>query len=169
VSSSHSNALAIAFVRKKGIVAGQGGKFYPERSVSRAEILKMAYSAAGGDVSGDTTTYFNDVALTHPLLKYINIARSAGIIAGYSDGSFHPNAAVTRAEGLKMVLTILGVPLEVADAPVYSDVGHKDWVAPFALWSRELSVLKPIDGGFAPNTALSRAEVAEIIYQALQK
>jgi Peptidase family M23/S-layer homology domain len=169
VNRNHPHATAISFVYQKGIVTGQGGKFYPERSVSRAEILKMAYSAAGSNVSTDSASYFNDVPRTHPLLKYINTARAGGVVGGYSDGSFRPDAAVTRAEGLKIALTILGVSLEVVDAPVYADVGRKDWIAPFALWSRELSVLARKGGVFAPNTALSRAEVAEIIYRALQK
>jgi hypothetical protein len=144
VSSAHRNAIAIAFAQQKEIVTGQGGKFYPDRSVSRAEILKMAYSAIGGSVSTDSASNFIDVPKTHPLLKYINTAYGEGIVGGYSDGSFHPDAAVTRAEGLKIILTILGVSLETVDAPVYTDVGYKDWVAPFALWSRELSVLAPI-------------------------
>ena len=90
-------------------------------------------------------------------------------MGGYSDGTFRPDAPVTRAEGLKIVLTILGVSLESVDAPVYLDVGRMDWVAPFALWSRDLSVLALINGAFAPNAPLTRAEVAEIIYRAFQK
>ena len=137
--------MAIAFVKQKGIVTGQDGKFYPERSVSRAEILKMSYSGIQRSLSTDTTSYFKDVTSSYPLLNYINTARSERVVGGYSDGTFRPDAPVTRAEGLKIVLTILGVSLESVDASVYLDVGRMDWVAPFALWSRELSVLAVIN------------------------
>ena len=76
VKSTHTNAVAIAFVKQKGIVTGQDGKFYPERSVSRAEILKMSYSGIQRSLSTDTTSYFKDVTSSYPLLNYINTARS---------------------------------------------------------------------------------------------
>jgi hypothetical protein len=126
----------------------------------------MAYIAAKAPLSNDSTRYFTDVPENHSLLKYINTARAQKIVGGYSDGSFRPDTPVTRAEGLKIVLGILGVSLETVDAPVYADVGRKDWVAPFALWSRELGVLVPIGTLFTPNALLTRGEVAEIVYQA---
>ena len=47
VPVSHPNARAISYLRTAGIALGQAGKFYPGRSISRAELVKMAYAASG--------------------------------------------------------------------------------------------------------------------------
>ena len=47
VPASHPNAQAIGYLKTAGISLGQGGKFYPTRSITRAELVKMAYVASG--------------------------------------------------------------------------------------------------------------------------
>ena len=85
-------------------------------------------------------------------------------MSGYSDGTFRPDAPVTRAEGLKILLTILGVTTDMVNGPVYLDVAKQDWSAPYILWSRDNAVLSVNTGNFIPNALLTRAEVAEIIF-----
>ena len=87
-------------------------------------------------------------------------------MSGYSDGTFRPDAPVTRAEGLKILLTILGVTTDAVNGPIYLDVAKQDWSAPYVLWSRDNSVLSVNAGNFVPNASLTRAEVAEIIFRA---
>ena len=110
--------------------------------------------------------YFTDISRTSPFLPYINTARASKAVSGYTDGTFKPEAAVTRAEGLKILLSILGVTLDGVNGPVYLDVAKRDWSAPYVLWSSDNAVLSVVAGNFTPNAPLTRAEVAEIIYRA---
>lgn len=164
VSPNHPYYQAITYVKSKNIVQGQNGKFSPDAPITRAEILKMGFVASGKKLSSDTKSYFPDVPARHPLITYINTARETNIVGGYPNGYFYPNNAVTRAEGLKMLLRMFGTALEKVDGPVYVDVGLKDWCAPYVLWSRNNEVLQPKGLNFGPNTPLTRAEVANILY-----
>jgi hypothetical protein len=49
------------------------------------------------------------------------------------------------------------------------DVKRTDWFAPFALWSRDESVLVPRWPNFMPQAQLTRAELAEILYRLYAK
>ncbi len=137
VPATHPNARAIAFMKSQGIALGQAGKYAPNRSVTRAELVKMAYFAAKTPLSTDTRMYFTDVPRTSVFLSYINTARASKAVSGYADGTFKPDTAVTRAEGLKILLSILGVSLDTVNGPVYLDVAKRDWSAPYVLWSRD--------------------------------
>ena len=109
VSATYVYAKAIAYVKAEGIATGSDGKFRPEASVTRAEILKMAFTASKTPLSSDVAPHFTDVSIDNPFLSYINTAREKGIISGFSDGTFRGDDTVTRAETLKMVLGVLGV------------------------------------------------------------
>lgn len=43
VSSTHPYAPAIHFLKSKDIVAGNNGKFAPEATITRAELVKMVF------------------------------------------------------------------------------------------------------------------------------
>ncbi|MDR0380755.1 MAG: S-layer homology domain-containing protein [Oscillospiraceae bacterium] len=73
--------------------------------MTRAEFATLAahfdnLSPAGGN-------QFKDVANTHWAVKYINSAAAKGWIAGYPDGTFKPEANITRAEVVTLVNRIL--------------------------------------------------------------
>lgn len=112
VSQSHPFAEAIAFVKARGIVSSSSANFRPDDSVTRAEILKMAFIASGKSLSSDKASHFSDVPSAFWALPYVNTARELGAVSGYSDGTFRPDDSVTRAEALKIVLGILSVTPE---------------------------------------------------------
>ncbi len=142
VPNTHPNARAIQFLKDGGIVSGQGGAFRPNASVTRQEALKMICGAAKIPPSSDVRSFFSDIPERGEFTPYINAFRERKAVSGYPDGTFRPNAPITRAEGLKMAfVTTKNIP--TPDGPVYLDVKRTDWFAPFALWSRDESVLVP--------------------------
>lgn len=167
VPSTNRYATAIAYLRDQGIATGQSGKFSPKMNVSRGELLKMALLAADMEISNDLGSHFSDMPAGSPFLPYVNTAVALKAVSGFADGTFKPNNPVTRAEGLKIVLGILAVDLEVVDGPVYADVGKKDWFAPHALWNRDHEILLPSGANLLPNEPMTREEVAGIIYGAV--
>ncbi|MFZ4461895.1 MAG: S-layer homology domain-containing protein [Patescibacteria group bacterium] len=166
VTPTTSYAPAIQFLGRAGVASGQAGKFFPLANVSRAEVLKMAFNAAKTPLSTDKATYFKDVFAGNAFLPYINKARELSVIGGYPDGTFRPNAPVTRAEGLKIILGILGFSPANAPAVRLSDVASSDWFAAYANWVVDNDALDT-DNGFLPNQALTRGEVASIVYSVM--
>ena len=93
------------------MVGGENGDLMLSRSVTRAEFTKMTIAASiyGDGVGGATTVSpYPDVPYTHWAASYIQTAVQAGYITGYLDGTFRPNNTITLAEGVTMVLRLLG-------------------------------------------------------------
>lgn len=91
-------AEAIGFMsHQKQIEGFKDGTFRPYQSITRAEAAVLVGRALGLS-SKQTTTKFNDVAPTSFASGYIDAATKANIISGFSDGTFRPEARMTRAE-----------------------------------------------------------------------
>lgn len=91
----------VASTSAAGIIKGYpDGTFGPDRPVTRAELVTMVVRTL--NLSPEGTPPFRD-SLAHWAERYIAAAAKAGIIAGYPDGTFRPNAPVTRAEAAKIV------------------------------------------------------------------
>ncbi|WP_059044476.1 X2-like carbohydrate binding domain-containing protein [Paenibacillus rubinfantis] len=129
VPAGHWAAEAIAQASRMGLMQGYAdGSFKPEQPVTRAEItavaVKFMKSAAGQQATG-----FSDTA-GHWAEQAIRTAQAAGIVSGYADGNFQPEAFVTRAEAVSVINRALGRgPLfGNADAlPVWRDVPQAHW------------------------------------------
>ncbi|MBN1630072.1 MAG: S-layer homology domain-containing protein [Thermoleophilia bacterium] len=65
---------------------------------------------------------FSDVPAEHPHHAAIESLASAGIIAGYTDGMFRPDAAVTRQQFAKMIVLTGGYPVSESDVCPFGDV-----------------------------------------------
>ena len=87
---------------------------------------------------------------------------SMGILNGYENGTFKPDAPITRAEFVKIINSVFGYT-EVGDV-TFTDVKEKDW------FYKEVAIAKKagyINGKtettFAPNDKITRQEVAKIL------
>lgn len=76
----------------------------------------------------DTATAFYDCA-GHWAEQTINAWTKLGIISGYPDGSFRPDAMVTRAELSKILA--LAFDLDKEDKESYEDIDDSAWYAPY--------------------------------------
>lgn len=159
---------AISYLKHEGIVSGQGGNYLPKSNVTRGELLKMVLLAGKLRLADSRTSQFSDVPLESSFLTYVNTAVALKAVSGYPDGTFRPNNSVTRAEGLKIVLGVIQVPLDTVDGPVYMDVSKSDWFAPQALWNRDHDILPAKNSNFLPNSLLTREEIAGIIFEAVK-
>lgn len=93
------------------IVGYEDGTFKPDNSITRAEFAAIAIRALGmEDIAIDSVdnTKFADVRGTHWASGYINLATAQGIIVGYPDGTFKPEAQVTYSEAIAMLVRLLG-------------------------------------------------------------
>ena len=96
---------AISTTANAGWVSGYpDGTFRPDAYITRAEFATIAARFLS-DVYGGTSM-FTDIS-GHWAEDYINRAAAAGWINGYADGTFRPNAYITRAEAVTLINRML--------------------------------------------------------------
>lgn len=101
----------IQVVNALGIMVGdENGDMRLSAPVDRAQFTTMAVKAApGGDRVGQATTSpYPDVPRTHWAAGYVAQGVKLGLISGYTDGTFRPAGQITLAEGMTIVLKLLG-------------------------------------------------------------
>ena len=96
-----------------GVLNGYSdGTFGADNQITRAEFAKIACIVGGfGDVSdlmSNTPSSFTDVAVGMWYTGYVNVAASQGYVHGYTDGTFKPNAPITMAEVVTVLMRIAG-------------------------------------------------------------
>ncbi len=97
---------AVSTTSNAGIIAGYpDGTFQPNNYITRAEFATIAARFLSEEYVGPDL--FTDIS-GHWAAEYINRAANAGWINGYPDGSFDPNAYITRAEAMTLVNNMLG-------------------------------------------------------------
>ena len=77
-----------------------GGGFAPGKNMSRAEVTTMFARLLTEQMEANKSypASFSDVTSAHWAANYIGYMEQFGIVRGYSDGTFRPNAPITRAE-----------------------------------------------------------------------
>ena len=110
---SGDTAASVEVLRLMGVLDGYGdGTFRPATALNRAQFCKMVtYLTDGGSELGKyrAITIFPDVKPSHWAAAYVNLAaRGAKVIAGYPDGSFHPERTVTAGQAVTILLRLLG-------------------------------------------------------------
>src|SRR5262249_19080283 len=66
--------------------------------------------------------HFNDVAPGSAFYTFVETAVAHGIISGYSDGTFRPNAYITRGQLTKLLILARGWPTVTPPTPTFADV-----------------------------------------------
>jgi hypothetical protein len=88
---------AIAWAAEAGVTGGfSDGTFRPASVVSRQAAVTWLYRYAGEPVGPFPAPGFTDVAPTSPFYDEIAWAAEAGVVEGFSDGTFRPTSQVTR-------------------------------------------------------------------------
>ncbi|RGC62836.1 hypothetical protein DXA92_03380 [Agathobaculum butyriciproducens] len=105
VSDGQWHNKAISTMAKLGIVKGRrADRFDPDASITRAEFAAICarFSTRTVENSGS----FSDIS-GHWAENEIERAAAFGWISGYPDGTFHPDARITRAEAMTMINRVL--------------------------------------------------------------
>lgn len=114
--------------------------------------------------------FFTDVPMEHPYYRSISVLAQFGVLQGYADRSYKPNAAINRAEFLKLVVApvveeegLRSCRAETERAQP-SDVAAGDWFAPYVCSAIALGAVQGHpDGTFRPGENILFAEAAKIV------
>lgn len=97
------------------------------KNVTRGQLVNRLLRDAGYTLQPCSGSLFPDVPSTHPYCDAIEEAVAQGIVNGYTDGTFHPNQFVNRAESAKVAYLTYNIPLYTPLTPSYNDVEATVW------------------------------------------
>lgn len=145
------------------------GTFEPDRNMTRAEVTTMFARLLAEKMAADQTysNTFSDVAKSHWAANYIGYMQQFGIITGYADGSFRPDASVTRAEFAAIASRFERL---TEGTKSFSDVPSSHWAAKYINFAATRGWVNGYaDGTFRPNNSITRAEVAAVTCRLLER
>ncbi len=150
----------------------EDGDPLPDQKITRAEFVKMVVMFKyGRDFEPvETNQFFPDIS--EPWLREaVNLLVSKGVIQGYSDGTFRPDRILSRAEGVKILLSINGVAKpDNYDMPAklsFSDL--RGWPIFWVEMAKQQGLIQGYkDGRFGSHDALTRGQSAKLIVTSLE-
>jgi len=155
-----------------GVVNGKSAEaFAPDDMITRAELVKIAVKAFKIPVSTSTASRpFGDVEVSAWYAPYIEAAKDRGIVQGLANNAFMPNAPITRAEALKILLEAAGRKgLEDTGEFTFMDVPVGIWFAKYVGFAKDHGIIGGYaNGAFYPGNPVTRAEVAKIVTKILE-
>lgn len=126
----------------------------PAGNVSRIEVTVQA------------APRYNDVPMTHPAFTAVEYLSDRNIIAGYSDGSFRPDAPLTRAQLAKILAATFQWGLIKPLESRFTDVATDSWMFPYVETAVARVAMEGYDDGtFRPNTTVPWSAVVRSLAQ----
>ncbi len=130
---------------------------------------RLTYMQGRINAWGVEKSVFPDVSTDSVYYSSIVWAVDKGIVSGYEDGCFKPNASATRAQVVTMLWRAAGCPEPAAESNPFSDVSDTGSCAPYykaILWANENGIaLGYGDGCFRPYQTCTRAQVVTFLWR----
>ena len=160
---------------KAYIVGYEDGTFRPNSDMSRAEaatiFARLISDEKGEAMNGKSS--FKDISSKEWYANAIGYLEKYDIIKGYSDNTFKPDEAVTRAEFVTMAVRYYDlfndVKLGGLTAP-YTDVAPSYWAYDNITYAKNIGWLNGYaDGTFKGDNNITRAEVVTVVNHATER
>lgn len=152
------------------IIGYEDGTVRPGANITRAEVATIFFRLLTDETRESywsQSSGFTDVASGAWYNNAVSTLTRAGILDGYEDGSFRPNASITRAEFTKIAVSFFK-HAGGASANPFNDVPESAWYAEFVKAAAELGLIDGYeDGTFRPNAPITRAEACTIVNRTL--
>ncbi|WP_338652252.1 S-layer homology domain-containing protein [Lysinibacillus sp. Y5S-8] len=155
----------------QGVINGFADKtFHPDVNVTRGQAAKMIATALKLDTRNVQNPYYKDVPKGSEFYKFVAALQNAGIMSGYSNGTFMPNEVMTRGELAKIL--VLAFHLEVS--PSYNNIFKDvDSQSSNAIYIQTLIDLNITEGTtpvtFSPFDAVNRGQFASFVVRSQEK
>lgn len=153
------------------IIGYKDGYVRPNRNISRAEVATIFFRLLTDDAREkywSSTNNYSDVKDTDWCNNAISTLSNMGILKGYEDGTFHPNAPVTRTEFAVIAARFSDGAAD--DYATFSDVPNDYWATKEIAKAAKLGWIKGYtDGTFRPTNNITRAEVMTLVNRVLER
>ena len=153
------------------IIGYDDGTVKPTNNITRAEVATIFFRLLTDDSRAEfwsQTNSYSDVSSNNWFNNAVSTLSNAGIISGYPDGTFKPNAPITRAE-------FAAIATRFSDASytgrcTFTDVPADHWAANAIALAQDLGWINGYsDGTFKPNQPITRAEAMTLINRVLER
>lgn len=145
----------------------------PEAGITRAEVATIFYRLLKEDVRDRVTSDvndFSDVASGDWFNVTVSSLAQMGVIAGYEDGSFRPNAPITRAEFAAIATRFFAERGVTYNEGLFADITGDEWFADVVAAAADRGLLGGYpDGTVRPNTTITRAESCAVVNRTLDR
>lgn len=144
------------------------GTFRPDDSITRAEFATIISRSLNKkmDDAQSSDTNFNDVSSSDWYAKAIAFVQSMGLINGYEDGTFRPEASITRAEAAVIIMRVEKIQGDVVTGTLTDISGNWAEKEILAAYAKGLISGYP-DGTFRPENRITRAETVTMLNNVL--
>jgi len=169
--AGHWAEASIKYAAAKGILSGYGNDtFKPNGEVTRAEFAVMLVRILKLQGDGSALQFTDKANIGEWAKQSIALAVQAGFVTGYTDGSFKPNAKVSRAEMVTMIAKALNLAKNASTATAFADHAEiPSWARAAVAATMEQGIVNGVGGNkFAPNRTATRAEAAVVLLKALE-
>lgn len=171
VEITDDEALGLNNTDHFAYIVGYGnGEVRPQNSITRAEVAAIFFRLLEDDVRDENYTRqnkFTDVSNDAWYCSAVSTLSAMGIISGYPDATFRPNASITRAE-FAAIATRFDVDGDKTPVSFSDIAGHwaKDEIAVAANngWVNGYE-----DGSFRPQNNITRAETMSLVNRVLNR
>lgn len=141
---------------------GSQGALTTVLTVSDGGSFFAGVRAAGDDAS---SLPFSDVSKSDWFYEGVEYAYHAGIISGKTASAFDPDGPLNRGQIVTMLYRQAGSPA-VSGAAAFTDVKTDSYCADAVAWAVEKGITQGYaDGTFRPGEALSRQQLAVLLYR----
>ena len=154
-----------------GVISGyEDNTFRPSNKITRAEFVKLILSFASSVKEGDSVS-FEDVNDSAWYASFVKSAAAKGIIKG-DGGKFSPDSYIKREDAALIIYRLLALTDKAPDD--YRIFADRDDVSPYAQDAvfalAGAYIVKGNDNNmFLPKSFITRAETAQLIYNAFKK
>jgi len=167
---------AVSFIAARGITNGTGnGNFSPEASLKRADFLVLLLRTYGIEPEAKPTANFADAGNTY-YTGYLAKARTLGMASGVGNNLFAPEQPITRQEMFALLYKTLKAINRLPAAETgktlaaYADSGDiAKWAKDVTAQLVEAGIINSSDGRLLPREKATRADMAQILYNLLNK
>ena len=154
------------------IIGYPDGDVHPQGNITRAEVATIFFRLLRDPVRTQywsQTNGYSDVPGNKWYNNAISTLTNMGIICGYPDGTFRPDAPITRAELTKIAAGFFSDPRVAATYDGrFSDVHGAEWYISYLMTAIKEGLIEGYpDGSFRPDRPITRAETCTIVNRTL--
>ena len=171
VEIEDDDALGLNTTDHFAYIVGYGnGEVRPQNNITRAEVATIFFRLLTDDVRDENltkTNRYSDVAATSWYNTAVSTLSSMGIITGYPDGTFRPNAAITRAEFAAIAARFDNDGDKTAAK--FSDIASHWAKDEISIAYNNGWITGYPDGTFGPQRDITRAETMTLVNRVLNR
>ena len=154
------------------IIGYEDGTIRPRASITRAEVATIFFRLLTDEARAEfwtETNDYTDVSSADWFNNAVSTLSNMGILGGYEDGTFRPNATITRAEFAKIAVSFFEYE-DIEAENIFTDVADGSWYENFVAVAAEIGLIEGYEGNvFRPDESITRAEACTIINRTLNR